>query len=1081
MDPAPQLPAVIEDGKNKFAPDTHTGPPLPVHGHEARQEDGTLLERTYSAWKSFESQLVAYNLEARGIQRVDSDERQNLRLLGYSQVAIMWFSVNLAANNITLGMLGPAVFALGFLDACLLSVSGAFVGSLVVAYIATFGPKGGNRTMIFSRYIMGWWPSKVVVILNIIVLLGYGMIDCVVAGQILSAVADGSMSIVVGIIVVAIISWLITTFGYQTFHCYERWAWLPQLIVLCILAGVAGPRFNVSAHSHVDENPDTTIGNRISFFGLSLAAAITYGGGAADYFVYYPEHASVFKIFGMTLTGLMCSFTFAFVVGIGLACGMATNPDWKAAYGVSQGALIVEAYKPLGGFGSFCGVVVALGLVANLIVPTYSSGIDAQILGRYAEAVPRVIWNTIGVVIYTVCALAGRAHLAEIFTNFLALMGYWVSVWIAITLEEHLVFRRKTGFNWEAWNQKTKLPLGIAAFVAFVIGWLGAILCMAQVWYLGPIAKQVGTYGADMGNYVGFAWAAIVYPPLRMWELKKYQLAFAFISSYASEDLIGLTNYSASAVASEMTSPPGSGSVRKAENVSSSRNAVQRDSFSDLVGAMRAKKPYSPVVVSSLRPSLSASTNSPLPSPVLQPSLGRSFLSPLAKSFTGRQSVAEYLQEQDMMSPTPSAPTVPGFMEKMERLEILTNRINNTEIDERAGPRLRTPSPAYVAARQSPSHLGPINPPTPAESGKYPVSKFDKVSAPMVRVTKAVWDTMEKDLNSLREQKRELEQDLAQARRDHRALLDEDHDVGAQIGKLRYQNEANRDQKAAMGRALGIKDVMIKRLQLDIDNLSMQVVELQAEVNRSAQIGGETEWLRNVLADKDAALREKNVACDRDAEKHAAAIHMLETTIDRLTIERDAAISDEKHAGDHAMRAQNLADTLAKREKIITELRQKNLDEQMRVTDLEDEVERLREEVNQESLQDLKEKLREKSAQCDRFRSQVKGTEQQLKVVQSRLMSALKGGEVLRGGAHLVAPNENSRLPRLVMSCSECYASNKPCDNGARCRNCQECNTTCARWRCSMKHKLGECQMIPCSLPHDPQGWLVMSVARPEW
>ncbi|KAJ4363933.1 Vitamin B6 transporter [Neocucurbitaria cava] len=482
-----------------FAPNTSDETQLPTTIHDSHTDNPTPLGRMQRSWQTFEKQLVEYNLEARGIQRVEPDERQDLRLLGYSQIAIMWFSVNLAANNITLGMLGPAVFALGFVDACFLSVFGAFVGCLVVAYITTFGPKSGNRTMIFSRYIMGWWPSKIVVILNIIVLLGYAMIDCVVAGQILSAVSNNSMSVVVGIIIVAVIAWAITTFGYQIFHYYERWAWLPQIIVLCILAGVAGPHFNISSPSLGDENPDTITGNRISFFGLSLAAAITYGGGGADYFVYYPEHASSWKIFSMTMIGLMCSFTFAFILGIGLACGMLVNADWEGAYGVSQGALIVEAYKPLGSFGSFCGVIVALGLVANLIVPTYSSGIDAQILGRWAGAVPRVIWNTIGVVIYTVCALAGRAHLAEIFTNFLALMGYWVSVWIAITLEEHVIFRNKTGgFNWGVWNQKKKLPLGIAAFAAFVIGWIGAIMCMAQVWYIGPIAKQVGTYGADV-------------------------------------------------------------------------------------------------------------------------------------------------------------------------------------------------------------------------------------------------------------------------------------------------------------------------------------------------------------------------------------------------------------------------------------------------------------------------------------------------------------------------------------------------------------------------------------------------------
>jgi purine-cytosine permease-like protein len=216
---------------------------------------------------------------------------------------------------------------------------------------------------------MGWWPSKLVVILNIIVFWGYALIDCVVAGQILSAVSTNNMSVVVGIIVVAVITWGITTFGYQIFHYYERYAWLPQLVVLCILAGVAGPGFNI--HSESDGTDQATlIGNRLSFFGLNLAAAITYSGGAADYFVYYPEDTPKWKIFGVTMLGLTASFTFAFILGIGLASGMMVNTDWEGAYSVSQGALIVEGYKPLGGFGSFCGVIVALGLIANLIPPT---------------------------------------------------------------------------------------------------------------------------------------------------------------------------------------------------------------------------------------------------------------------------------------------------------------------------------------------------------------------------------------------------------------------------------------------------------------------------------------------------------------------------------------------------------------------------------------------------------------------------------------------------------------------------------------------------------------------------------------
>jgi len=460
------------------------------------------------AWKrhmkAFEQQLVAYNFEERGIRRVEPTERHDLRTLGFTQIFILWFSINLAANNITLGMLGPVVFSLSFLDASLCAVLGMLVGCLPVAYQAAMGPRSGNRTMIIARYAMGWWPSKLVVILNIIVLLGYSMIDCVVAGQILSAVSpNGSLSVIVGIVIVAVLTWMITTFGYSYFHYYERVAWIPQLIVYCILAGVAGPKFSISTPSQVSGT--TLVGNRLSFFSLCLSAAITYAGAGADYFVYYPENTPGWKVFALTMSGLSLSFTFAFVLGIGLASGTSTDASWSSAYGVSQGALIVEAFQPLGSFGSFCSVVVALGLVANLIPPSYSSGVDFQTLGRHFLRVPRAVWNTVGVVIYAVCAIAGRASLAEIFTNFLALMGYWVSIWTAISLEEQFIFRwRKPegdrGYVWSSWNQRDKLPIGIAALVAFLVGWAGAILCMAQVWYTGPISRLVGEYGGDVSS-----------------------------------------------------------------------------------------------------------------------------------------------------------------------------------------------------------------------------------------------------------------------------------------------------------------------------------------------------------------------------------------------------------------------------------------------------------------------------------------------------------------------------------------------------------------------------------------------------
>jgi purine-cytosine permease-like protein len=64
---------------------------------------------------------------------------------------------------------------------------------------------------------------KLCVLLNLVVLIGYSLIDAVVAGQILSAVSpNGSLTVSVGIVITAVLTVLVTTFGIKFFHHYER-------------------------------------------------------------------------------------------------------------------------------------------------------------------------------------------------------------------------------------------------------------------------------------------------------------------------------------------------------------------------------------------------------------------------------------------------------------------------------------------------------------------------------------------------------------------------------------------------------------------------------------------------------------------------------------------------------------------------------------------------------------------------------------------------------------------------------------------------------------------------------------------
>lgn len=77
------------------------------------------------------------------------DQRHAASAFGYIQMALLWFSANISANNLAVGMLGPLLFELGFLDSAMCSVFGIFVGAAATAYMSIWGAQSGNRTMVW--------------------------------------------------------------------------------------------------------------------------------------------------------------------------------------------------------------------------------------------------------------------------------------------------------------------------------------------------------------------------------------------------------------------------------------------------------------------------------------------------------------------------------------------------------------------------------------------------------------------------------------------------------------------------------------------------------------------------------------------------------------------------------------------------------------------------------------------------------------------------------------------------------------------------------------------------------------------
>lgn len=70
---------------------------------------------------------------------------------------------------------------------------------------------------------MGYWPSKLACILNLIMQIGWGIIGSIIAGQMFSAINGKGMTIAVGCVVAALLMGLIATFGIAIVHLIERW------------------------------------------------------------------------------------------------------------------------------------------------------------------------------------------------------------------------------------------------------------------------------------------------------------------------------------------------------------------------------------------------------------------------------------------------------------------------------------------------------------------------------------------------------------------------------------------------------------------------------------------------------------------------------------------------------------------------------------------------------------------------------------------------------------------------------------------------------------------------------------------
>lgn len=208
------------------------------------------------------------------------------------------------------------------------------------------------------------------------------MVNSIVGGQVITELSNGKCPLVVGVILIAIISLIIALLGYRFVHHFERFSWMVMIILFCIVAGLGAKHF---VNTPMGSGPPEAA-SVLSFGGAVFGFSVAWISLTADYNVNMSVDIPRWKVFFWTYLGLFLSLNLIEMLGIstlsflqlltiGAACMAATvnNPAWAAAYtSGSVGGLLGAVLAPVGGFGKFCLVLLALSIVANNIPNNYS-------------------------------------------------------------------------------------------------------------------------------------------------------------------------------------------------------------------------------------------------------------------------------------------------------------------------------------------------------------------------------------------------------------------------------------------------------------------------------------------------------------------------------------------------------------------------------------------------------------------------------------------------------------------------------------------------------------------------------------
>src|SRR5690348_3696685 len=247
------------------------------------------------------------SVETHGIGPIPEDQRYG----SPARLFTVWFAPQVNMTGVFTGALA-IVLGLGFWLGLLAMVIGTVLGSLVVGYLSTWGPRTGTGQLPNSRMAFG---AAVVVpgVLQWLSSIAWTALVGLFGGQALAALLG--IPFWTAVLIALALQGAVGFFGYELIHRVQAVLSIVLFVTFVVFAVklVGGHQIVTPA---LVSGPDLA-GAFVLEVTIAFSLAVSWASYAADFSRYLPADSKRGRVFGFTVAGLVLSYTF--VQGIGIA------------------------------------------------------------------------------------------------------------------------------------------------------------------------------------------------------------------------------------------------------------------------------------------------------------------------------------------------------------------------------------------------------------------------------------------------------------------------------------------------------------------------------------------------------------------------------------------------------------------------------------------------------------------------------------------------------------------------------------------------------------------------------------------